>query len=147
MNQRIRSFCALFLLCSLGLTGRSLAQTIVTGFSSTTVCPGGVISVTITTTGSFSANNQFSIQLSDVIGSFSATPIVIGTSSTTGVVSVTVPSETVNGSGYRVRAVSTRPVVTGSLGLGVLTVSKPPRTNPTYAPPNLLPRRPKPSFA
>ena len=125
MNRRIRFSCVLFLLCSLGLLGQSLAQTITTGFSSAAVCPGGTVAVTITTTGSFSANNQFSIQLSDVIGFFPASPTVIGTFSAAGTVSVTIPAGTASGSGYRIRAVSSRPAIIGAQGSGILTVSKP----------------------
>ncbi len=142
MNRRIRISCVLFLLCSLSLTGQSLAQTITTGFSSVTVCPSEAVSVTITTTGSFSGTSPFSVQLSDVIGSFPASPTVIGTSSTTGTVSVTIPVGTANGSSYRIRVV--RGSVTGSLGNGLLTISKPapptiPLPLPTYCQGELKP--------
>ena len=135
MNRRIRSSCVFLLLCSLGLASQSLAQTVSTSFSSATVCPGRNVAVTITTTGSFSANNQFSIQLSDVIGFFPASPTVIGTSSTTGLVSVTIPTGTADGSGYRIRVVSSRPVVVGeaTTASGRITVSNP--AKPTFPSP------------
>jgi len=135
MNRGIRSSCVLFLLCSLGLLGQGLAQTITTGFSSATVCPGEAVAVTITTTGSFSASNQFSIQLSDLAGVFPATPTIIGTSSTTGTVSVTIPAGTATGSGYRIRTVSSRPAIIGTQGSGTLTVSKPAPPTVTTPPP------------
>jgi len=126
MNRLIRYASLCMLLCSLGLPGSVLAQTITTTYTSATICPGGTVAATFTTTGSFSATNQFSLQLSDVTGQFPATPTVIGTASTTGTIGGSVPATVPAGSGYRLRVVASRPAVTGSLGLGTLTISSPP---------------------
>ena len=90
-------------------------------------CPGSVISVPFTVTGSFNAGNTFTAQLSNASGSFaSATNIgsVSGTGS--GTVSATIPVGTANGSAYRIRVVASSPATTGSdngqnLTIGALT--------------------------
>lgn len=63
----------------------------------------------------FGSSNTFTAQISDVNGSFSS-PTVIGTlvSDTVGTISGTVPNTLAAGNGYRIRVVSSDPVVTGT---------------------------------
>ncbi len=72
--------------------------------------------VAFTSTGTFTAGNTYTAQLSDDIGSF-ATPTVIGTlvdNSNAGIINITIPAGTAGGLGYRIRVISDNPVVTGS---------------------------------
>lgn len=74
------------------------------------------ISVDFTSTGTFTAGNTYTAQLSDASGSFAA-PTAIGTLSSTansGTINATVPAGTAVGSGYRIRVVSSTPATTGS---------------------------------
>lgn len=74
------------------------------------------INVDFTSTGTFTAGNTYTAQLSDASGSFAA-PTAIGTLSSTansGTISATVPAGTAVGSGYRIRVVSSTPATTGS---------------------------------
>jgi hypothetical protein len=78
-------------------------------------CPGSSVSVPYSITGTFNSGNMFTAQLSDENGSF-ASPVDIGTltSQTSGTISATIPSSgIVDGSGYRIRVVSSDPVFTG----------------------------------
>ncbi len=79
------------------------------------LCAGASIAVPFTSNGTFICSNTFTAQLSDASGSF-ASPVNIGSlvSNTSGTISATIPSNTPNGTGYRIRVVSTNPVVTGS---------------------------------
>ena len=67
----------------------------------------------VTATGTFNAGNIFTVQLSDELGSFN-NPVNIGSQSAVNSVSVpvTIPNNTTLGSGYRVRVVSSDPVLT-----------------------------------
>lgn len=128
MKKRIFHSCLLILLSLTGLTSRCFAQTITTGsFTPTTACPGGVISIPYSVSGTYLASNVFSAQLSDVTGIFSANPPVIGTvsSTTAGAITATIPPSTVNGTGYRIRVVSSNPVRTGSNSTLTLSVARP----------------------
>lgn len=74
--------------------------------------------VSFTTTGTFSAGNTFTAQLSDASGSF-ATPIDIGTLSLSGVdpsgvINITIPAGMASGSGYLIRIISDNPGGIGS---------------------------------
>jgi len=62
----------------------------------------------------FNAGNIFTAQLSNAAGSF-ANPVNIGTLASTidGTISVTIPRNTVAGTGYQIRVVSSSPVITG----------------------------------
>lgn len=73
-------------------------------------------SVAYNSTGTFTAGNTFTVQLSDASGSF-ASPTTIGTlASTTGSGSLnfTIPSGTPSGSGYLIRIIATNPATTSS---------------------------------
>ena len=76
---------------------------------------GGTLQVPFTAAGGFSAGNIFRAQLSSASGSF-ANPTEIGTLSgtTSGVIQATIPSILSAGSNYRVRVVSTSPVLIGA---------------------------------
>ncbi|MBL7765907.1 MAG: T9SS type A sorting domain-containing protein [Chitinophagaceae bacterium] len=104
--------------------------------STTTPCKGSVLNITGTATGVYDAGNVFTAQLSNASGSF-ASPINIGsvTLSTTGAnqpiaISATMPN-VANGTGYKVRMVSSLPVVTGSASVASITVSTPNMGNDT----------------
>jgi|GEM_PF-2387028 len=84
--------------------------------SPTTLCVGSTINVGFVAPCGFNSGNTFTAQLSDATGSFS-TPINIGTISgtTSGTIPATIPSGTVTaGTMYRIRVVSSSPVITGS---------------------------------
>lgn len=87
--------------------------------------PDAVVNVPYTTSGTFNSGNVFTAQLSDASGSFSA-PVNIGTVTATGsgTVSATIPHTTLAGTGYRVRVVSSNPVVLGSDNGTDLTVDQ-----------------------
>lgn len=83
--------------------------------SPTTYCAGASVSVPFTTNASANAGNVFTAQLSNASGSF-ASPVSIGTltSTSAGTISATIPAGTTAGTGYRIRVVSSNPVVTGT---------------------------------
>ncbi|MGA0559338.1 T9SS type A sorting domain-containing protein [Larkinella sp. VNQ87] len=131
MNKCLRLYWLLLLvLC--GSVGKVSAQTITTGaLSVSAVCAGGTVSVPFTTSGTFVTGNQFKVQLAPASGS-TFTDIGSGTiSPLTG----TIPAGT-NGSGFRIRVVSTTPAVNGSISPTTLTLTTapgPPGTaNVTY---------------
>ncbi|HWB63853.1 MAG TPA: PCMD domain-containing protein, partial [Chitinophagales bacterium] len=77
--------------------------------------PDASVSVPYTTSGTFNGGNTFTAQLSDAAGSF-ASPVNIGSVSATssGNISASIPHITAAGTGYRIRVVSSSPVVLGS---------------------------------
>ncbi len=82
--------------------------------STTNLCVGQNLNVDYTGNGPANAGNVFTTQLSNSAGSFSS-PISIGTLtsvSSSGTITCTIPVGT--GSGYRIRVVSSNPVVIGS---------------------------------
>jgi peptidoglycan/xylan/chitin deacetylase (PgdA/CDA1 family) len=78
-------------------------------------CAGALVLVPFTVSGTFNSGNIFTAQLSGSSGSFS-TPVNIGTLSSTasGSISANIPSNTTTGSSYRIRVVSSSPMVIGS---------------------------------
>lgn len=70
-------------------------------------CTEATFLVNFSAAGYYTGGNVFTAQLSDAAGSF-ASPVAIGTlnGSTAGDISVTIPLTTPNGSGYRIRVVS-----------------------------------------
>jgi hypothetical protein len=121
MNKSLRLYWLLLVVVS-GFCGRASAQTITTGaVSVSAVCAGGTISVPFTTStasGTFAAGNQFKVQLAPSTGN---TYTDIGTG-TTSPLTGTIPTGA-NGSGYRVRVVSTNPAVIGSVSATLLTIT------------------------
>ncbi|MDD3321761.1 MAG: GEVED domain-containing protein, partial [Paludibacter sp.] len=90
--------------------------TITTGtISGSPFTDGSSVSVPFTVSSSFLTGNIFTAQLSNASGSFTS-PISIGTltSTTSGTISATIPTSTTTGTGYRIRVISSSPVVTGS---------------------------------
>jgi hypothetical protein len=76
----------------------------------------GNLTVNFTSSGTFTAGNTYTAQLSDASGSF-ASPTAIGSISSTansGVINAVVPAGTAAGTGYRIRVVSSAPATTGS---------------------------------
>src|ERR1043165_3487095 len=79
-------------------------------------CPCSAVSVPFTSTGTFTAGNIYTAQLSNAAGSFAA-PVAIGTlasTANTGTIAATIPCGTPTGSGYRIRVISSAPAVIGS---------------------------------
>ncbi len=83
--------------------------------ASTELCQNASINVPYVATGTFDAGNVFSAQLSNAAGSFT-TPVAIGTltSTASGTIAGIIPAGTVPGAGYRIRVVSSAPVVLGT---------------------------------
>jgi len=106
----------------------SIAQTITTSaIAPTTYCAGGTISVPYTITGSFTAGNVFTVELSSSTGTF-PTGNYIGTLSSTsaGTITATIPGGTATAAAYKVRVISSNPSITGSASATTLTISAPP---------------------
>lgn len=87
----------------------------VTGPFYTSYLSTASVSVPFTATGTYTASNVFTAQLSDANGSF-ASPVDIGTlsSTTSGTINATIPFATASGTGYRIRVVSSTPGITGT---------------------------------
>jgi hypothetical protein len=87
-----------------------------------TFCPSGTVSVPYTAAGTYTAGNIFTAQLSNASGSF-ASPTNIGTltSTASGTINATLPGSPA-GTGYRIRVVSSTPVVTSTDNGSNLTV-------------------------
>lgn len=83
--------------------------------ASSVFCEGESLTVPFTITGTFNSGNVFTAQLSNASGSF-ANPSAIGTvnGTSSGQISATLPGNVVPGTGYRIRVVSSQPVVIGS---------------------------------
>lgn len=82
------------------------------GFDVLTFCPAQVVNVPYYFTGVLNAGNELSIELSDISGSF-ASPEILGTQSTTnnsGFITSTLPASLPEGTGYRLRVLSSSPV-------------------------------------
>jgi YVTN family beta-propeller protein len=103
---------------------KSNSQSIASSIAVSSGCPTSTISVSYTATGSFNEGNVFTVQLSDGSGFFTS-PISIGTvtATTSGSIAATIPSNTVAGTSYRVRVVSSDPVVTGTQTSSKLVVN------------------------
>jgi hypothetical protein len=106
---------------SLNIAARSITTGTIQG---SPFLAGSEVSVPYTISGSFTTGNIFTAQLSNASGSF-ASPTSIGTltSVSAGTIPATIPSITLSGTGYRIRVVSSSPVVTGSDNGSNLTVT------------------------
>ncbi|WP_184178339.1 T9SS type A sorting domain-containing protein [Rhabdobacter roseus] len=114
----------------------SMAQSITTGtLTSDKICTGSAIQVPYGTSGAFGAGNNFTVQLSDASGSF-ASPTNLAPSATTNPLAVIVPVGTPNGTAYKVRVVSSNPVIVGTASGTVLTIQNTP-TAPTVPQPSV----------
>lgn len=73
-------------------------------------------SIAFTSSGTFTAGNVYTAQLSNASGSF-ASPTNVGTLTSTanvGSINITIPAATASGAGYTIRVVSSNPAVTGT---------------------------------
>jgi len=86
-----------------------------------TVCAGNSVSIAFSTTGSFGAGNQFTVQLSDATGSFAA-PLATATGASSPI-SLTIPTTVATGS-YKIRVISSNPaVVSDTVDVNVVNLS------------------------
>lgn len=92
-----------------------VSQITTTAITGGPYCAGDNIAISFTANGTTNTGNTFTAQLSNAAGSFT-NPVTIGTltASESGSINGTIPSATLSGSGYRVRVVSSDPVITGS---------------------------------
>ncbi len=95
-------------------------------------CDGQPVTVSYTSGAKFDNNNFFTAQLSDTSGSFSS-PVIIGTlnSKQSGAINAIIPSGTTNGQHYRIRVVSSKPVITSNPNATDLTINVSP-TAPAF---------------
>ncbi len=95
----------------------------------TSFCPGASFSIPYTITGTFTAGNVFTAQLSSSTGTWGS-PVTIGTltSQTSGTISATIASGQTPGTGYRIRIVASTPAFTGSDNGSNLIVGSPTAT-------------------
>ncbi|MCS7085907.1 MAG: choice-of-anchor V domain-containing protein [Bacteroidia bacterium] len=84
------------------------APTLSLQYSGGNVCAGTNITVEISTSGTFGANNVFRLELSDTTGNFAA-PTLLGTQTIAGTFNVVLPKTLPAGGGYRMRALATDP--------------------------------------
>lgn len=86
-----------------------------TGNANAFICAGKTMDVSYTVSEALNTGNIFTAQLSDAAGSFAA-PVNVGTlaATDTGKIEVTIPGNTVAGSGYKLRVVSSNPAVTAT---------------------------------
>jgi Secretion system C-terminal sorting domain len=116
-----------FILLVLAISGfaiNSFSQTITTSsISGSPFCASSIFNVSYSITGSFSSGNVFKAQLSDANGNFTS-PIEIGSvaSILSGFVPVTMPPNQGSGAGYRIRIISSDPVLVGSVNDTDLTI-------------------------
>jgi Ig-like domain CHU_C associated len=102
-------------------------------FTINSLCAGSSFNVNFTTSGIFSPNNQFEVQLSDANGAFD-NPIIIGSSLSAGVVLCTLPMNISMGSTYKIRVVSTNQTFTGNTN--TLNLNTPPTSLNLLSPTN-----------
>lgn len=106
-----------FAVDSIRLSVVTSTNTITTGtIAGSPFCACSTLNVPFTSTGTFTAGNVYTAQLSNAAGSFAA-PTTIGTlasTANTGTIPCTIPCATVTGTGYRIRVISSAPVVTGT---------------------------------
>jgi len=100
-----------------GITDEGCGSTITTGsIPGSPFCPEAILNVPFTSAGTFNAGNIYTAQLSDNSGNFS-TPYTLGTLSSaanSGTIPASIPSDPKAGSKYRIRVISSNPIVTGN---------------------------------
>ncbi len=90
-------------------------------------CPENSVAVSYSIGGVFNCGNEFTAQLSNASGSF-ASPVNIGSivSFYSGTINAIIPANTPNGTGYRIRIISTNPVASGiNVGSSISILSAP----------------------
>ena len=136
-NLFVKRLSILIFLLSLSWSvfSQSITTSTVTG---SPFCAGAAVNIPYTISGTFTAGNIFTAQLSDATGSF-ASPVAIGTLTSTnaGTINATIPFTTASGTAYRVRVVSSNPATTGSnnganLTINALTLSAPVITGTSF---------------
>jgi hypothetical protein len=98
------------------LAGTSPSHSIATGAVSPLIySPGATVIIPYSLNGDFAEENVFTAQLSDATGAFT-TPVPIGSvaSASAGEIIGVIPPSSAGGTAYRIRVVSSDPVVTGS---------------------------------
>ncbi len=101
--------------CYVGCNVIPPANTLTCSVADLTYCVGENASVDYIATGAYLPGNIFTAELSDPFGSFAApTPIGSVAAIVSGSIPCTIPLGALNGSGYRIRVVSTTPPVTGT---------------------------------
>jgi gliding motility-associated-like protein len=117
-----------FAVDSVRLSVITSTNTITTGLiAGSPFCACSNVNVPFTSTGTFTAGNIYTAQLSNAAGSFAA-PTSIGTLASTanaGTIAATIPCATPTGSGYRIRVVSSAPAVTGTDNGVNITINAP----------------------
>ena len=119
MKSLLVSVCFLLITVNTGFS-----QTITTGTVTTPKCAGTTFNLTYSKSGTFTAGNIFTAQLSNAAGSFTSS-VNIGTLTSTlaGTIVCTIPPNTPSGTGYRVRVVSSAPARTGSINNSNITIN------------------------
>ena len=99
-----------------------------TGLGSTSVCIGGSMTLNYYSSNViFNTGNVFTVQLSNATGNFD-NPVIVGTLSSTsanGIININIPSTALPGNSYRLRIVSSNPVVTSDAS-NLLEIKSPP---------------------
>ena len=87
-------------------------------------CARDSFDISYDATGIYNSGNIFKAELSDATGIFPATPVIIGSFAGTAsaIIKAKLPAHTANGSAYKVRIVSTNPIVTGLSGSDAITI-------------------------
>jgi hypothetical protein len=98
------------------------------------MCGDSKFNMAFHATGNFNQGNVFNVQLSDASGNFAA-PTIIGSiaGTSSAVVECTVPLHIPNGNAYRIRVVSTNPIITGVTSDTVFVLNDQPRYPDTEA--------------
>ncbi|MFN5006556.1 MAG: T9SS type A sorting domain-containing protein [Ignavibacteria bacterium] len=94
---------------------RGQVSSISSSISPLQFCEEGKPSVSYTAIGTYNSLNTFTVQISNASGSF-VNPTVIGTvnSTTSGTIQCQIPPNIPPGTGYRIRVVSSNPIIIGS---------------------------------
>lgn len=89
----------------------------------TAICPGQKLDIFFSQTVTANGGNIYSVQLSNAAGSFTA-PVIIGTltATTPSKIEATIPTNTSNGSGYRIRLVGSNPALTSNTNSANVTI-------------------------
>ncbi|MFM7105584.1 MAG: hypothetical protein ACKOW8_08675, partial [Flavobacteriales bacterium] len=99
--------------------------------SGNTFCPGNTVNVTYSTTSSFNADNQFIVQISDSLGTFSGPVENIGSvnSATPLPITATIPVRYYTSNLYRLRVIGTSPPTLGTNNGSNFTINPLPAVN------------------
>lgn len=118
------------------VTSNTVTTGAVTGAPFTVNCGAGSTgTVAFTSTGTFTAGNIYTAELSNASGSF-ASPVTVGTLTSTansGTINITIPAGTATGTGYKIRILSSAPAVTGSESTAFSVTNTPCSITPTVS--------------